>query len=184
MTDELVPFEVPGAPGRVFYRNAGRTRYRGLEVAGSGRIFGGVRFRAAYTVTDGRFRRFQVEGQELAGNRIPGLPEHFLEGVVRWEGRRPGGSEPFLEAAALYRSSIPVNDGNTETAGARGLLDLRGGWGSIDVGGMAWTPFFGITNLLDRRHVTSVAVNAFGGRYFEPGPPRSGYIGLRIDFGK
>ncbi|HKN66260.1 MAG TPA: TonB-dependent receptor, partial [Gemmatimonadaceae bacterium] len=31
--DELIPFEVPGGNGRTYYRNAGRTRRRGLELS-------------------------------------------------------------------------------------------------------------------------------------------------------
>src|SRR5690606_961696 len=31
--DELIPFEIPGSPGRSFYRNAGESRRKGIELA-------------------------------------------------------------------------------------------------------------------------------------------------------
>ena len=40
----------------------------------------------------------------------------------------------------------------------------------------------GIANLLDEEYNSSVVVNAFGGRYFEPGPGRTVHAGLRIRF--
>jgi iron complex outermembrane receptor protein len=46
-----------------------------------------------------------------------------------------------------------------------------------------FSPFAGVTNLLDRGYNTSVVINAFGGRYYEPGPGRSLYAGLRMQLG-
>jgi hypothetical protein len=35
--------------------------------------------------------------------------------------------------------------------------------------------------VLDARYNASVTVNAFGGRYYEPGPGRTVYLGLAVD---
>ena len=45
--------------------------------------------------------------------------------------------------------------------------------------GVEFSPFGGVTNLLNRDYNTSVVVNAFGGRYYEPGL----YAGLRMQPG-
>jgi iron complex outermembrane recepter protein len=179
-TDELVPFEVPDAPGRVYFRNAGRSRHRGFEGAGFFLLPGGLRTRAAYTFLDARFRGFEVDGTELGGNLIPGIPRHRVEGVASWEGMMPGEeAEVFVEVRALYQSPVPVDDRNSGAAGAYALLDLRVGLGDGEVGGTLLSSYVGVSNLLDRRYTTTVAVNAAGGRYFEPGPGRALYIGLR-----
>jgi len=39
-------------------------------------------------------------------------------------------------------------------------------------------PFAGVTNLFDWLYNSSVTVNAFGRRYFEPGAGRSIYLGI------
>jgi iron complex outermembrane receptor protein len=40
-----------------------------------------------------------------------------------------------------------------------------------------------VGNLLDRAYNTSVVINAFGGRYYEPGPGRTFYAGARLTLG-
>jgi iron complex outermembrane receptor protein len=48
------------------------------------------------------------------------------------------------------------------------------------VGGVAASPFAGVTNVLDARYVTAVTVNANGARYFEPGARRALYVGADV----
>jgi iron complex outermembrane recepter protein len=179
-TGELVPFEVPGAPGRVYFRNAGRSTHRGVEATSFLPLPGGFRGRAAYTFIDARFRHFVVEGEDLGGKRIPGIPRHRVEGVVSWQGKgREGSAGAFAEVRTLYQAKVPADDRNSDAAGAYALLDLRGGLGDARIRGKVLSPFAGVSNLLDRRYTAAVAVNAIGGRYFEPGPGRAFYLGLR-----
>jgi iron complex outermembrane receptor protein len=76
-----------------------------------------------------------------------------------------------------------VDDGNTDAADAYSLLEARGGLREIRVGRASLSPFAGVGNILNRRYVTAVSINAFGGRFFDPGPSRSAYLGLRILLG-
>jgi iron complex outermembrane recepter protein len=180
-TDELVPFEVPGAPGRVYFRNAGQSRHRGLESGAFLVLPWGITARIAYTYLDARFRRFEVDGRDLAGNRIPGIPKHRVESVGTWRRRASeGGFSTFVEVRALYQGSVAADDLNTDAAGAFALLDLRGGLGDGKRGNLLFSPYGGVSNALDRRYTASVAVNAAGGRYFEPGPGRAFHVGLRV----
>src|SRR5947199_155982 len=55
--DELIPFEIPGGSGRIYFRNAGRTRRRGVEVESSAEI-DALTVSAAYTYSHFRFRDF------------------------------------------------------------------------------------------------------------------------------
>lgn len=178
--DQLIPFQLPEAPGRSFFRNAGASEVDGLEVAAFGLLPGGFRLRGAYTYSDARFRDFVLEGSSLAGNRIPGLAAHRLEVLGFWDlplpQRLPRG---FLEARVVYQGEVFVDDPNSDTAAPFALLDLRGGLDGLTLAGRELSLFFGVNNLLDRAHSTAVSVNAFGGRFFEPGPGRSLYLGLR-----
>jgi iron complex outermembrane receptor protein len=178
--DELVPFQVPEAEGRVFFRNAGRSRYRGVELGATVAFGPGLSFRGTASVLDARFLDFAPDGQDLEGNRIPGAPRHSVDAVLTWEGSIPSGNlDGFVELRTLYRGSVAVDDVNSDAAGPFLLLDLRMGVGSVQLGEVALSPFVGIGNLLDRAYVTSVSVNAFGGRFFDPGPPRSFHFGVQ-----
>jgi len=44
---------------------------------------------------------------------------------------------------------------------------------------MEASPYAGVRNLTDELYSSAVTVNAFGGRFYEPGPGRSFYVGLR-----
>jgi iron complex outermembrane receptor protein len=53
----------------------------------------------------------------------------------------------------------------------------------LRVGGVRLTPTAGITNLLGARYNASVVVNAFGRRFYEPGPGRALYTGVSVALG-
>jgi iron complex outermembrane receptor protein len=44
-------------------------------------------------------------------------------------------------------------------------------------------PFIGINNLLDKKYMANVRLNASFGRYFEPAPERNFYAGLLLRYG-
>ena len=48
---------------------------------------------------------------------------------------------------------------------------------------MNLSPWVALTNALDQDYIASVAVNAFGSRFFEPGPDMSFQIGFRASWG-
>jgi iron complex outermembrane receptor protein len=39
-----------------------------------------------------------------------------------------------------------------------------------------------VHNLTDETYTSNVRLNAFGARYFEPGPGRNGYAGITVDW--
>jgi iron complex outermembrane receptor protein len=88
----------------------------------------------------------------------------------------------FLEGRLLYSGAVPVDDENSDQAEPYAMLDLRAGLDGWRVLGRDLSLFGGITNSLDRSYTTAVSVNAFGGRFFEPGPGRSTYLGIRASF--
>ncbi len=178
LRNELVPFEVPDAPGRTFFRNAGSSRYQGAELTVTMDLPElPVQGNLTYTWTDGRFRSFELDGDALDGNRVPGLAPHRGRAAVRWTP-----ASFFGELSAGYSHRVPVNDDNSEFAPSHTLVELRGGVRNLALGEVTLEPWLAVTNLLDRSHITSVTVNAFGGRFYEPGPGRSLQLGLRTGF--
>jgi iron complex outermembrane recepter protein len=178
LRDELVPFEVQGVPGRTFFRNAGRSEHRGFEVSASGLAAGPLVARMTYSYLDAVYRSYSRGAAVFDGNRIPGMAPHVLDGVARFDA-----SGWFSEARGQYRAAVPVDDANSAEAPPYFLLDLRVGAGPLRAGALAVSPVAGINNVLDRHYVAAVAVNAFGSRFFEPGPARTFYAGVRASIG-
>jgi iron complex outermembrane receptor protein len=179
LDEELIPFEVPSQPGRTFFRNAGESRHTGFELTVDGRLAPELPMRVAYTRVDGRFEEYEVEGEDFSGNRLPGIAPNRVDGRVAWEPRGLG----FVEFRGLWQDDVPVNDANTASSPSYFLADVRGGLEGIEAGEVVVAPWAAVTNVLDRRYNTAVTVNAFGGRYFEPGPGRSVRVGLRLTWG-
>jgi iron complex outermembrane receptor protein len=174
LRDELVPFEVPDVPGRTFFRNAGRSRHRGFEVALAAAPSALFSARTAYSYLDARFRTYRRGTAVFDDNRIPGMSPHTLDVVTRF-----AYAAWFTEARGYYRDGVPVDDGNTAEAPPYFVLDWRIGTSGLRAGGLELAPLAGVNNVLDRRYIAAVTVNAFGGRFFEPGPGRTVYVGLR-----
>ncbi|MEW5930309.1 MAG: TonB-dependent receptor [Gemmatimonadota bacterium] len=177
--DALVPFEVEGAPGRQFFRNAGSARHRGVEAGASVSPLAGVTARLAYAWTDARFREYVAAGDTLDGNRVPGIAPHSLDARLGWT--HPAGA--FADAEVRHASAIPVDDANRFRSPAYTVADLRAGWQGARLGRVRATPFIGVTNLFGAEYNTSVVVNAFGRRFFEPGPGRTLYAGVSVGLG-
>ncbi len=169
LADELIPFEVPSDPGRTYYRNEGESRYRGVEAALRLVAGRGITGRLAYTRVDARFR-----SGALDGNRIPGRAPGLVEAVLRQER-----GQIFWEADVRWSDAVPTDDSNQFQAEAYTLLGLRAGLRDASLAGLRVTPWVSVQNVLDEDYVSSVVVNAFGGRYFEPGPGRTLQVGLR-----
>ena len=172
--DELIPFEIVGGGGRRYFRNAGRTERRGAEL---GLRADGASLRAglSYSYADYRFTDFEVSGTRYDDNRIPGIPEHQAQASVTWIMR---GFHSTIEGVAAGRTI--ADDANTASSAGYGVINLRvGGTASFGTGTRI-SPTVGVHNLLDRRYVGSVSVNASGGRYYEPAPGRTLFAGLTI----
>ena len=172
--------------GRSTFRNVGRTKRRGAELALTAPL--GPAWRALLsatwldaTYTDG----FLVCAPGCPSLRVPAVPVpagNRIAGTLA----RSGYAElawtllPGFEVAAEVRGQgrLPVNDVNSDFAGGFGLLALRARWqvalpvGQLDLLARA-------ENLADRRVAGSVIVNEGNGRFFEPVPGRGWLLSLR-----
>ena len=180
LRNELVPFETAAQDGRVFHRNAGKSTNRGLE-ASVRAVLEDLFAQLSYTLVDAKFDEFEVDGEVFDGNFIPGLARHRLEGLLRFTA--PVGPW-YAEVRGDYVGKIYTNDTNGPDTEAQGytLWDLRTGLARQRVGNIEVSPFVSVTNIFDKVYSAAVAVNAYGGRFFEPGPKRSFSLGLSAAF--
>ncbi len=174
--DGLAPFE--GDDGRTFYANRERTTHRGLEAFAEWSPLAGVGATVTYAWTRLRFASGSASGDgtdELDGNALPGVPEHRAAARLRFS---RGGF--FLAPEASVRSRLWADDANTAEASGAVTFDLALGHSGIRAGGATLLPFVRIQNVLDAQAVGSVAINARGGRFYEPAPGRGVSAGLSV----
>lgn len=160
--DELVPFDVPNQPGRRAFRNAGRTTRTGAESSVRAQ-WRAVDVGAAYTWSRFRFDRYDVGTVSYAGKRIPGVPEHYLQafGTAR---RRA----LFTTVELTASSAATANDAGTVNASGFAVWNWRAGV-ELNAGALRLQPTVSLENAFDRRHATSLVINATRNRFFEPG---------------
>lgn len=173
--DALIPFEVETAPGRQYFRNAGRAVHRGLEALAELSI-DRLGLLVTYDRTDARFVSYATEASSFNGRAVPGVRPWSVDVVLT------GRPLPTLALEMEYTvtGAMAADDANEVMAPGYDLVTVRAAGRGLRVGGWDVRPFVGLRNALDETHVASVVPNAFGGRYFEPGPGRSLYIGTEI----
>lgn len=179
--DAIVPFRE--VLGRSFFQNAGKTRNRGIEIGIRATLFEGLRLFGSYTYSSYHFREYRLVDQAtidtLDGNRLPGVPRHFLRAGVRV---RPGAGIA-VDVDHTLSSSLLADDQNMlEVDGwGAGVTNLRASI-TRQIGDAVFGPFIGINNLFDRAYVGSVTINGFGGRVLEPSPSRNVYVGVEVSW--
>jgi iron complex outermembrane receptor protein len=174
--------------GRTTYQNVDRAQRRGAEAKFDYPLAERWRVELAYTYLDATFRSPFLTCPAAstcttpntlvpAGARIPGVPKSDFYAGLRYGGQ--SGWNATLESSAA--SNTPVNDLNTQFAPGYGLLGASVGY-VFEVADAKISTFLRLNNLFDHSYVGSVIVNESNGRYYEPGPGRNVFAGVRIDW--
>ena len=176
--DELIPYEIPGSPGRDFFANAGHSSRTGLEATLLTQPTDRIDITLSYTYADFTFDDFLDDnGNDYSGNRIPGTVEQLVFAEISY--RHPAGW--FGAVDALHVGDQFANNANTVADDAYTLSNLRLGFDATR-GGATFSPFVGVNNLFDQRYNSNIRLNAFGRRFYEPGPERNIYAGVAVNF--
>ncbi len=179
--DALIQFSEVG--GRAFFSNAGRLENRGVELGVHLNPAERWDLSAAYTFAHYRFKDYRIVSgptvDTLDGNILAGVPANFLKLSLRvspMSGLR-------IDAEHQLSSSLYADDANSIRVDGwgGGITNLRAAW-TAQTGRLELSPFLGVNNLFSRDWVSSVTVNGFGGRVFEPGPGRNLYGGMEVRY--
>jgi iron complex outermembrane receptor protein len=177
LENALVGFQ--RADQKTYYRNAGESRRKGLEMLLNWQPVSQLEARLAYTYQHFKFARFVAPEGDFSGKLEPSTPVHQLA------------LSATVEALSVLRTSGQirwvddyfVNNTNTFSNWAYTVADVRVAasrkWKFLGA-----RPFFGIDNLFNERYNGSTVANAVGNRFFEPSPGRQGYVGLTLDLGE
>ncbi len=176
-TDEIVINVATG--GRTTYKNAAKTRRRGVEVAWEGNLGAGFAGYAAYTYLSAKFAADATTGVPPLlvpkGARLPGVPAANAYGEVTWSYPEAAGLVAGLEVQ--YAGKMYVNDRNTDAAPAYTIGNLRIGF-EQRIGSWLFREFARLNNFTNRNYVGTVIVGDTNGRYFEPAATRNFVLGL------
>ena len=176
--DELIPFEIPTSPGRDFFANAGESSRDGIEFSLISEPTDRLRTTVSLTHADFEFDQFITDsGANFGGNSIPGTAENVAFGEIIYDHPRGWyGAFDFMFIDDQF-----TNNANSVTNDSYTLSNLRFGF-DIQKDSLTISPFVGINNLFDETYNANVRINAFGGRFFEPGPERNTFAGVNISY--
>lgn len=164
--DELAVESASG--GRTVYRNADRTRRRGIELSYA------VDWRA------GLSSAVSLAGLHARrdGMRLPGVPGRTAFADLRWKA-----GHSCCELAAEWHAagkSYPEETNRDQAAPGYGVVSLRA-TSAQQWGGWQLKESIRINNLADKRYIGSVIVGDANKRYYESAPGRQVMLGLVLE---
>lgn len=166
--------------GRSVYKNAGKTRRRGVELSFDQQFAENWQMKMAWTYLDATYRNETCDDNgncTPSGNRLPGVAKNMGYASLGWlpeEGLHAG-------ADIRYMSSIQADDENDAKAPSYTVVGLNAGY---KFGWDKWSLdlFSRVDNLFDKEYVGSVIVNEGNGRYYEPAPGRNYGVGATLSY--
>lgn len=170
--DLLFPYQTQ-ENGPTFFRNEGNTRHYGVESTVGATLLPNLQADLMVTFLSATFKNGEYDG-----NDIPGVAPFRFGSVITYT---PGIHNFSLDNEWI--GSYFANNANSIKNDSYTLFNFR--WSAtLDniFSGVTVNPFIAIQNIFDTRYNTSVAINAFGGRFFEPGSDRNFRAGLQIGF--
>ena len=172
-TDQEIVVDTSVA-GRTVYANAGKTGRSGLELSIDSDLGNNVRTSLAYSLLDARFdESFRSSSTTISsGNQIAGTPRTTLYGELAWKHPASGFSTAI---EARYSDKVYVDDQNSDAAASYTLVNWRGGF-EQHLGGVHFSEFLRIENVMDKNYVGGVLVNST--TPFAPAPGRNYLLGV------
>ena len=171
--NEILPYELEQFPGKNFYRNVGSTRRYGIELS-SQLLFSNGKLNLSYTNAKNTFNEFVLDGNDLKGLSLPGIPDQILD------------IELFFNLSK--RSTLLINNRLVGELFADNLNETQ--VSSYNLLNITYSKqifnnsevYLGVNNLLDVNYFDNIRINAFGKRYYEPAPKRNYHFGLNLSF--
>ena len=176
LQNELIPFELADFPGRTFYQNSGKSTRAGVELSLEANPFRNITLKTAQTFSQFKFREFVVEGEDLEGRKLPGVPEYFSTLAAQYD----HSDGWFFSADVNVVGSVFANNDNSVKVNEYALVHMRTGkkWKFTQ---SALSLHIGIRNLTGTKYFDNIRSNAFGSRFYEPGPEQQFFAGISFE---
>jgi iron complex outermembrane recepter protein len=173
--NDVVPYQITGQTGKTFYRNAGKTSRKGIEIGLNYEIIPGLTAYYTQTFSDFKYKTYSVNTTIFDGKILPGIPKTNTQLEFRYAHEKGF----FASVQGRNVSAVYANDANTASADAYSVVNLRLGH-TFSAKMFQIEPFFGINNLTNTNYIANVQLNAQSDRYFEPATLRYFFGGLKM----
>jgi iron complex outermembrane recepter protein len=173
--NDLVPYQIAGQTGKTYYRNAGKTVRKGIEIGVSYPIFKHLMVHYTHTFSDFKYANYSANAVVFDGKTLPAIPKSNAQ----IEARYAVNDGFFASVQYRYVSPIFANDANTVSTDAYSLLNLKIGH-IFTIKDYQIEPFLGINNATNAHYVANILINAQNDRYFEPSSLRYFFGGLKL----
>jgi iron complex outermembrane receptor protein len=138
-------------------------------------------YRLTFNWQSNRFRDFYLDGRNLRGNELPGVPARRVFFLVNVRIR----DLFFVEPELFVNGKTAMNDENTLYYGAYSIVNLRCGF-SLQRRSWDLKISSSLNNLLDERYASMILINAPAAnnrppRYYYPGLPGNYFVGVSVE---
>lgn len=192
-TDELLRFSTGfTGPCNIFapcFRNAGKSDHDGLEVGLAYEPVRPLTIQLAYTYADYRFRDYLVNGVQLAGKTLPGVPTHRL--VIDWTYEQLQGvlAGAFAGVEWQYQTAYFLSDTNLESSSPLNgqknpsytVTNLKGGYKTMVNKHWGIEAFARLENVFDENYAFAT-LNPANAPAFGPFIGRNVFGGLSVRY--
>ena len=173
--NDLVPYQIAGQTGKTYFRNAGKTVRKGLEIGFSYPLAEHFMFHYTHTFSDFKYATYSVNTTVFDGKTLPAIPQSNAQIELRYA--QIDGL--FASAQCRFVGPLFANDANTVSADAYSLLNLKLGH-IFNLKNCQIEPFLGINNVTNTNYVANILINAQNDRYFEPSSLRYYFGGFKF----
>ena len=174
--DQLVPLPIEGQPGRFFFVNAASSRYRGVELSTAQPLGDACTTALSFSWGDYLFDDFtDADGNRFDDNRIPGIPRYQLFASLDYR----LGEKLSTLLSARWVGKRYADNANTAKADGYAVVAIHGSYLARLVGSQVRL-YGGIDNLFNEEYDDNLRINAASGRFFEPAPERSFFLGVSV----
>ena len=173
--NDLVPYQITGQTGKTFYRNAGTTLRKGIEIGLNYQPIKGLIVYYTQTFSDFKYQNYSVNTTVFDGKILPGIPKSHSQIELRYFNEKG----LFLILQNRNAAQVFANDANTAVANAYSVFNVRMGY-TISLKKIQFEPFLGINNLSNANYMANVQINAQGDRFFEPAAQQYFFGGVKF----
>jgi iron complex outermembrane recepter protein len=173
--NDLVPYQITGQTGKTYFRNAGKTERKGVEIGFSYPMTECLTFHYTHTFSDFKYKTYSVNTTIFDGKTLPAIPKNNAQFELRYAGTKGF----FASIQGRIVDKIYANDANTASAAGYSILNLRLGH-TFTIKDVQIEPFFGINNVMNTNYIANVQINAQSDRFFEPATLRYFFGGLKV----
>ncbi len=176
--DMIVVQDAGGAPSNQLIKNAGKTRFRGLEASVGYLLMDTIKVDGAYTLSRNEYLSYIDDGSDYSGNDLTLSPKHHVNLRATWMPMDDLDIElEWDKISSYYTNADNGADGNGK-ASRPGIFNLRVSYkdGPISYWGHA-------RNLLDSKYAETISYStSTSARSYTSGQPLTLYAGISYNW--